>query len=80
MSHVSNVHAISENRQCMQYNDKNEHKKHKNITCTYKDNVVQMTFYALQDLIGGRRVNTVMGISRLHTLLSPMPTISTYYY
>jgi len=27
----------------------------KNITCTYKDNVVQMTFYALQDLIGGRR-------------------------
>jgi len=45
MSNVTNVHAISGNRQCMQFNDKNKHKKEKNITRTYKENVVQMTFY-----------------------------------
>jgi len=27
MSHVTNVHVHSEDRQCMQYNDKNERKK-----------------------------------------------------
>jgi len=35
----------------MQYNDENEHKKDKNITCTYKDNVVQMTFNLFQSHI-----------------------------
>ena len=29
MSHVTNVYAVSENRQRMQYSDKNEHKKDK---------------------------------------------------
>jgi len=38
MSHVTNVHENSGNSQCMQYSDKNEHKKgKKNITRTYKD-------------------------------------------
>ena len=52
----------------MQFSDKNEHKNDKNITCTHKDNVMQMTFYASQShiwavhiymyvlwVIGGRR-------------------------
>ena len=30
MTHVTNVHINSGNRQCMQYGDKNEHKKDKN--------------------------------------------------
>jgi len=38
MSHVTNVHVNSGNRQCMQHSDKNEHERIKNITCTYTDN------------------------------------------
>jgi len=30
----------------MQHSNKNEHKNDENITCTYEDNVVQVTFYA----------------------------------
>ena len=51
MSHVTNVHVNSANKQCMQYNHRNEHIKGQNITCTYKDNVVIMTFYASQSHI-----------------------------
>ena len=52
----------------MQFNDKNEHKNDKKHYMYYKDNVVQMTFYAFQShisavhiymyvlwIIGGRR-------------------------
>jgi len=32
MSHVTNVHENSENTQCVQYHDKNEHSKDKRKT------------------------------------------------
>jgi len=51
ISHVTNLHVNSGNRQCMQCSDKNEHKRIKDITCTDKDNVVQMTFYSSQSHI-----------------------------
>ena len=40
------------NRQRMQYNDKNGHKTIKNITGTYKDNVVQMTLCIPESHLG----------------------------
>ena len=41
----------SGNRQGMQYSEKNEHKTDKNVTCSYKDSVLQVTFYASQSHI-----------------------------
>ena len=49
MPHVTNVKVNSGNRQCMIKT--NTKKRNKNITCTYKDYVVQMTFYASQSHI-----------------------------
>jgi len=77
MSHVTNVHVHSEDRQCTQYNDKNERKKHvlkettwhKRFLCISESHLGSSYMSFGSEVMVTRfnrrkeRMNTMMGIS-----------------